>query len=155
MAEPITPPAAQLPPPNTPTCLAACSPGMISEKALAASITPAPKPNSVSCSRSGSRCENSTGSVPSAVASAATEPPTKALHTSGSARTNCQNCDATTSTPAATMARPIHSRAGRAGFAAACGHGGLQWVVHGRAPQPPSTAVAAWRRATSAQFTTL
>ena len=84
---PITLPAAQGLPPARFWALAASRPGMISEKAQAANITPAPKPNSVSCTRSDRRCENITGTVPSAVATAATEPPRKAFHTTGRAVT--------------------------------------------------------------------
>ncbi len=83
MAMPITLPAAQRPPPKTPMDLAASRPGMTSENAHAASMTPAPKPNSVSCTRSDSRCENITGTVPKAVAMAAMEPPTNACMITG------------------------------------------------------------------------
>ena len=94
-------------------------PGMISEKALAASITPAPKPNSVSCARSDRRCENTIGKVPSAVASAATEPPVRACSTTGRLAANCQNCAPSTSTPASTIAIPTHCLGGSTGRLAA------------------------------------
>src|SRR5256885_13512907 len=58
-------------------------PGRISEKAHAASMTPAPKPNRVSCVRSDRRWDSITGTVPSAVASAAAEPPARAWKTTG------------------------------------------------------------------------
>ncbi len=83
MAEPMTPPAAQLPPPNSSWVRTASSPGRISEKAHAASMTPAPKPNRVSCVRSDRRWDSITGTVPSAVASAAAEPPARAWKTTG------------------------------------------------------------------------
>ena len=97
---PTTPPAAHGPPPKLPASCAACRPGMTSENALAASITPAPKPNRLSCTRSDKRCENSTGSVPSAVASAATEPPISALCTTGLPWMKVQLCMSRTSAPA-------------------------------------------------------
>ena len=80
MATAITPAACQLP---APAFFAAARPGRIREKEQAASITPAPNPNRMSCVRSEMRCENSTGSVPSAVASAAISPPCHASDTLG------------------------------------------------------------------------
>jgi hypothetical protein len=53
-------------------------PGRASENALAASITPAPKPNIVSCVRCAMVRANSAGKVPAAVAPAATQPLRKA-----------------------------------------------------------------------------
>jgi hypothetical protein len=56
-------------------------PGSASENALAASITPAPKPNMVSCVRWAMSRANTAGKVPAAVAPAATQPPRKASST--------------------------------------------------------------------------
>jgi hypothetical protein len=102
---------------------------MISEKTLAASITPAPKPNSMSCVRSDTRCENTMGKVPSAVASAATAPPVRAWSTTGRLAANCQNCAPSTSTPASAMAMPAHWRSGGNGHFAAAMDGELLIVI--------------------------
>ena len=64
-------------------------PGATREKALAANITPAPKPYRLSCTFCGKVWANSTGSVPSAVAAAAIMPPSSASATCG-ARTSRQ-----------------------------------------------------------------
>ena len=63
MAAPTKMPAPQGPCPSSP---AAAMPGATSEKALAASMTPAPKPYRLSCTFCGRVWANSTGSVPSA-----------------------------------------------------------------------------------------
>ena len=75
MPAPTMPPAAHDPAPRLSALAMA---GTMSEKAQAASITPAPKPSKVSCRRCDSRCDSSTGTVPSAVAKAAIEPPSSA-----------------------------------------------------------------------------
>ncbi|MNT92848.1 hypothetical protein D3C72_2341990 [compost metagenome] len=62
-------------------------PGATSEKAQAASITPAPKPNMLSCAFCGMVRAKRMGSVPSPVAPAATRPPSRASATCG-ARTS-------------------------------------------------------------------
>src|SRR5690606_7854265 len=60
-----------------PWCSAAMIPGKASENALAASITPAPKPSIVSCARCEILRVKSAGSAPMAVAAAAALPPNK------------------------------------------------------------------------------
>lgn len=90
----------------------ACNPGITSENEQAANMTPAPKPKSVSCTRSDNFCENSTGKVPSAVAKAATEPPMSALKTTGLARTSPQTCDSKIKMPATMIANPSPLRKG-------------------------------------------
>jgi len=62
-------------------------PGATSENALAASMTPAPKPNMLSCAFCGMVRAKRMGNVPSAVAPAATSPPSSASATCG-ARTS-------------------------------------------------------------------
>ncbi|CFP58839.1 Uncharacterised protein [Bordetella pertussis] len=61
-------------------------PGTTSEKALAASMTPAPKPNMQSCTRCDRVWEKSAGTAPRAVAPAATMPPAMARATCGQRR---------------------------------------------------------------------
>jgi hypothetical protein len=107
MAAPMVPPASQAP---APAAREALMPGMMSENEQAASITPAPKPNMVSCVRSEMRCDSITGTVPRAVASAATLPPIRAASTTGWPAIHCQTCSEPTSPPSTTMARPSHCR---------------------------------------------
>ena len=59
-------------------------PGTISENAVAASITPAPKPSNVSLSAKGMRRITNTGTAPSAVPSAQMAPPCNARDSLGS-----------------------------------------------------------------------
>ena len=59
-------------------------PGTISEKAVAASITPAPKPNKVSLTATGIFRITSTGTAPSAVPNAHNAPPCSARSSLGS-----------------------------------------------------------------------
>ncbi|MNS44260.1 hypothetical protein D3C72_766990 [compost metagenome] len=59
-------------------------PGTISENAVAASITPAPKPSNVSLSVCGIRRITSTGTAPSAVPRAQIAPPCNARNSLGS-----------------------------------------------------------------------
>ncbi|MNP34867.1 hypothetical protein D3C76_1281740 [compost metagenome] len=75
------PPAPHLP---RPMAWAASSPGMISEKAVAASITPAPKPSRVSASATGMLRITSTGTAPRAVPRAHSAPPSSARNMRGS-----------------------------------------------------------------------
>ncbi|MNV32217.1 hypothetical protein D3C71_1235480 [compost metagenome] len=84
MAAPTVSPAPQGP---MPWLSAAAMPGATSENALAASMTPAPKPNMLSWTFCGMVRANRMGKVPSAVAAAATRPPSKASATCG-ARTS-------------------------------------------------------------------
>ncbi|MNE52558.1 hypothetical protein D3C80_1472330 [compost metagenome] len=63
---------------------AAPRPGMIRENAVAASITPAPKPSSVSASATGMLRMTSTGTAPNAVPSAHNAPPSRARNIRGS-----------------------------------------------------------------------
>ncbi|KAG1530264.1 hypothetical protein G6F50_017434 [Rhizopus delemar] len=84
MAAPTVRPAPHGP---IPWVLAASMPGATSEQAPAASITPAPKPNMLSCTFCGMVRAKRMGSVPSAVAAAAPQPPSRASATCG-ARTS-------------------------------------------------------------------
>src|SRR5690606_4836790 len=79
-APPTISPALHGPWPSSP---AASMPGATRENAHAASLTPAPNPNIPSCTFSDSACENMTGTVPSAVAPAASRPPASASATCG------------------------------------------------------------------------
>ncbi len=67
-----------------PNCSAAAMPGTISENAVAASITPAPKPSSESLTAWGMRRMTSTGTAPSAVPKAQSPPPSSARSSLGS-----------------------------------------------------------------------
>ena len=69
---------------DKPRLCAAAMPGTISEKAVAASITPAPKPNKVSLTATGIFRITSTGTAPSAVPNAHNAPPCSARSSLGS-----------------------------------------------------------------------
>lgn len=69
---------------DSPSFSAAAIPGTINEKAVAASITPAPNPNRVSLSASGILRMTNTGTAPSAVPRAQTAPPCNARNKRGS-----------------------------------------------------------------------
>ncbi|MNE36250.1 hypothetical protein D3C80_1300540 [compost metagenome] len=68
----------------SPRLSAAAIPGTISENAVAASMTPAPKPSKVSLSATGIRRMTSTGTAPKAVPSAQIAPPCSARINFGS-----------------------------------------------------------------------
>ncbi|MNP64467.1 hypothetical protein D3C76_1599660 [compost metagenome] len=85
---------------------AAAMPGTISENAVAASITPAPKPSSVSLSVWGIRRITSTGTAPSAVPRAQIAPPCNARDSRGSRSSHANPCATSKLMPASSSSDP-------------------------------------------------
>ena len=113
-AAPSSSPAPTMPPAchgPAPCPLAAASAGMMSENEQAASITPAPKPSIESLARCENCCDSSTGTVPSAVASAAMLPPSSAPCTRGSPMKGaCSSRSSAAARPPSTTAQPSQRR---------------------------------------------
>ncbi|MNN77350.1 hypothetical protein D3C81_1938050 [compost metagenome] len=85
---------------------AAAMPGMISENAVAASMTPAPKPSSESLSAWGMRRITSTGTAPSAVPRAQIAPPCNARDSRGSRSSQASPCATSKLMPASSNSDP-------------------------------------------------
>ncbi|MNC45629.1 hypothetical protein D3C75_946060 [compost metagenome] len=89
---------------------AAPNPGMIRENAVAASITPAPKPSNVSANATGMLRMTSTGTAPSAVPSAHNAPPSRARSMRGSRSSQARPRATSSAAPASISKLPSARR---------------------------------------------
>ncbi|MOA29822.1 hypothetical protein D3C78_1508600 [compost metagenome] len=89
---------------------AASNPGIIRENAVAASITPAPKPSSVSASATGMLRMTSTGTAPNAVPSAHNAPPSRARNIRGSRSSQARPRATSSAVPASNSKVPSARR---------------------------------------------
>ncbi|MNE48525.1 hypothetical protein D3C80_1429930 [compost metagenome] len=103
----ISPPAPQG---LKPMPWAASSPGMIRENAVAASITPAPKPSSVSAKATGMLRMTNTGTAPRAVPNAHSAPPSRARSIRGSRPSQAMPCASSNAVPTSNSKVPIARR---------------------------------------------